>query len=206
MEKKVMIEDYNDLSNERGFQFEFHCALCDNKFKSEFVKSRSYSSSKTAETLGNAASLVGNFLGGKLGQLGHAIDAGTDFINGNKDGSDYDKEKEKAFIKAEKEAETNLFHCSNCERWVCEDCYVEAFGLCRECMEEKLERDREEAEREKEEIAAANICPKCGKSNPEGMRFCGYCGANISGVKECPHCGTENPIEMKFCGNCGKKL
>lgn len=33
------------------------------------------------------------------------------------------------------------------------------------------------------------ICPRCGKSNPEGTEFCLYCGANLQekgSVKEEP--------------------
>jgi class 3 adenylate cyclase/tetratricopeptide (TPR) repeat protein len=45
-------------------------------------------------------------------------------------------------------------------------------------------------------------CESCGGENPEGMRFCGHCGAQAVTTWTCS-CGGENPAEMKFCGHCG---
>jgi class 3 adenylate cyclase/tetratricopeptide (TPR) repeat protein len=47
-------------------------------------------------------------------------------------------------------------------------------------------------------------CPSCGSENPEGMKFCGECGAPLTG--RCPQCGFENPPRFKFCGGCGAPL
>ena len=50
----------------------------------------------------------------------------------------------------------------------------------------------------------ANICHKCGSVIPEGMKFCGNCGANVEIPKVvCANCGAEIPNGMKFCGQCG---
>ncbi len=27
------------------------------------------------------------------------------------------------------------------------------------------------------------VCPSCGRENPDGFRLCGYCGASLSGVE-----------------------
>jgi class 3 adenylate cyclase/tetratricopeptide (TPR) repeat protein len=43
-------------------------------------------------------------------------------------------------------------------------------------------------------------CLNCDFDNPEGMRFCGYCGTLINNI--CPNCGYSNPIQAKFCGKC----
>lgn len=40
--------------------------------------------------------------------------------------------------------------------------------------------------------------------NPEGMKFCGDCGAPCK--HHCPQCGFENPPRFKFCGDCGASL
>jgi hypothetical protein len=47
-------------------------------------------------------------------------------------------------------------------------------------------------------------CPGCGFQNPDGMRFCGKCGASI-GVT-CARCRFENPPGFEFCGKCGAPL
>ena len=47
-------------------------------------------------------------------------------------------------------------------------------------------------------------CPKCQFENPEGMKFCGDCGAKQE--KTCPKCNSSNPPGFKFCGECGHNL
>ncbi len=47
-------------------------------------------------------------------------------------------------------------------------------------------------------------CPKCQAGNPDGMKFCGECGAKLERV--CPRCHFPNPPQFKFCGQCGHDL
>ena len=47
-------------------------------------------------------------------------------------------------------------------------------------------------------------CAKCQFENPEGLIFCGKCGAKLE--KICPNCNLPNPLDFKFCGRCGQKL
>jgi class 3 adenylate cyclase/tetratricopeptide (TPR) repeat protein len=47
-------------------------------------------------------------------------------------------------------------------------------------------------------------CPKCQFENPEGLKFCGECGAKLERV--CPKCHSSNPPQFKFCGECGHNL
>ena len=47
-------------------------------------------------------------------------------------------------------------------------------------------------------------CPKCQFENPEGIKFCGECGAKIE--RTCLSCNSPNPPQFKFCGECGNKL
>ena len=47
-------------------------------------------------------------------------------------------------------------------------------------------------------------CPKCQFENPEGLKFCGECGAKLDRV--CPKCNSTNPVQFKFCGECGHNL
>jgi class 3 adenylate cyclase/tetratricopeptide (TPR) repeat protein len=47
-------------------------------------------------------------------------------------------------------------------------------------------------------------CPKCQFENPEGVKFCGECGAKLERL--CPSCNSSSPPNFKFCGECGHKL
>ena len=47
-------------------------------------------------------------------------------------------------------------------------------------------------------------CMKCNIDNPEGVKFCGECGAKLE--KVCPKCNYINPPQFKFCGDCGHDL
>jgi class 3 adenylate cyclase/tetratricopeptide (TPR) repeat protein len=47
-------------------------------------------------------------------------------------------------------------------------------------------------------------CPKCQFENPEGIKFCGECGARLE--RTCVSCNSPNPPQFKFCGECGNKL
>jgi len=47
-------------------------------------------------------------------------------------------------------------------------------------------------------------CPKCQFENPEGIKFCGECGAKLERL--CPSCNSSSPPNFKFCGECGHKL
>ena len=47
-------------------------------------------------------------------------------------------------------------------------------------------------------------CPKCQARNPEAMKFCGECGAELE--RFCPKCNSPNPPQFKFCGQCGCDL
>ncbi len=47
-------------------------------------------------------------------------------------------------------------------------------------------------------------CPRCDAENPDGMKFCGHCAAQLASL--CPSCGTANPSGNKFCGQCAAPL
>jgi class 3 adenylate cyclase/tetratricopeptide (TPR) repeat protein len=47
-------------------------------------------------------------------------------------------------------------------------------------------------------------CPNCQFENPEGIKFCGECGAKLERI--CPSCNSSSPPNFKFCGECGHKF
>jgi class 3 adenylate cyclase len=47
-------------------------------------------------------------------------------------------------------------------------------------------------------------CQQCTAENPEGLKFCNQCGAQLGA--RCPKCGFGNAPGAKFCGECGAPL
>ncbi|MFQ5911602.1 MAG: zinc-ribbon domain-containing protein, partial [Nitrospinota bacterium] len=47
-------------------------------------------------------------------------------------------------------------------------------------------------------------CPRCGRENRPGRKFCTGCGADLRAV--CPSCGSQIQPGDTFCGECGKPL
>src|SRR2546429_2776607 len=47
-------------------------------------------------------------------------------------------------------------------------------------------------------------CPQCAHENPQGVKFCGECGARLEA--RCPAGGAANPPANKFCGECGAPM
>jgi class 3 adenylate cyclase/tetratricopeptide (TPR) repeat protein len=47
-------------------------------------------------------------------------------------------------------------------------------------------------------------CSNCQFESPEGMRFCGQCGAALP--QRCSSCGSEAAATFRFCGRCGESL
>jgi class 3 adenylate cyclase/tetratricopeptide (TPR) repeat protein len=47
-------------------------------------------------------------------------------------------------------------------------------------------------------------CPTCQFDCPDGMKFCGLCGARLERL--CLDCHHPNPLSFRFCGNCGAAL
>ncbi len=47
-------------------------------------------------------------------------------------------------------------------------------------------------------------CPRCGRGNPDGARFCVACGASL--VPACPGCSAEVLPDARFCPSCGEAV
>lgn len=62
----------------------------------------------------------------------------------------------------------------------------------------------ENAEIIAQKAEAKIMCPKCGKPNALGAKFCFECGEKMN--KTCPKCNAAIAPGQKFCGACGEKL
>ena len=108
--------NHNDLSTDAGFQFEFFCDCCGNGVKSTFAQSSTYGQRKKTERVGRLASTIGGFLGGKAGDLGWALERGSDFLGDrfSEQSPEWRKEYERAFDAAQEEVRPLFRKCPSC--------------------------------------------------------------------------------------------
>ncbi len=206
-------DNYEDLSNERGYQFKFYCEKCGNGYVSSFQKS-------TTGAIAGALGVVGNLLGGRMSSLAGT----TDDIHRMAAGPQHDK----ALDEAVKEISASFKQCKRCGRWVCSEvCWNHERGLCKECAPElgeemaaaQAQHSQEEAfaharmsqeekhltEKDWDEQKVA-LCPSCGASVKAHAKFCAECGTSLVKELKCKKCGEKLETGTKFCGSCGTKV
>ena len=214
--------NYEDNSTNAGFQFTFYCDICGDGYKSSFIESETYKKGKGLRGLSRGVGVIGNMVGGKLWNLGNAVERGGDILSERFEGQspEWQKEHEKAFERAKNEAMQHFHRCHGCHKYVCDACFNEDEGLCTECaprQEVYVAKARAEAMRRNIEDAGAaatvwqgkiesktTICPTCGKPAGSG-KFCNNCGASME-LRVCPQCGAKNAQGVRFCNNCGQNL
>ena len=212
-------KNYDDLSTDAGFQYEFHCDCCGNGFRSTFRESSTYNSRKRAEGIGRGANLLNNLFGGKLSGLSNAIENGANMLRDRMEdrSPQWRKEQEETFDEAQEEVKPQFTKCPSCNSWVCADCWNEEEGLCINCAPREssyVAKARSQAMRrnidEMAETATVwhgkleertTLCPHCGKPAGQG-KFCNNCGKPLSLLK-CPNCGAMVQQGTKFCSECG---
>ena len=201
--------NHNDLSTDKGFQFEFFCDRCGNGFMSEF---------KTSAT-GIAAGAI-RAAGDILGGLFSRASRGSYEIQNAILGPAHDN----AFREAIDEIKVNFRQCPKCAGWVCQStCWNQKRSLCYQCapdVETELAAAQAQAtvEQVKEKVQkidltkdidiegkAAALCPSCG-AHTQGAKFCPECGKALRPKNECSHCGTKIEEGTKFCPECGNKM
>ncbi len=196
--------NYRDLSDENGYQFEFVCDICGSGYRSEFQRS----------ALGSASTLVSgasSVLGGLWG-ASNAARGAKDFMDRGA--------RDEALKKAANEIMPLFTRCPRDSRWVDETCWNEARGLCisdapKLAAEMEAERANVEISQMRqamqgEEVfsgdtsARTTVCTSCGK--PVGSeKFCSNCGAPTAQTK-CAGCGNDLAPDARFCANCGQSV
>ncbi len=202
------VQNYDDLSTDRGYQFKFYCDKCGNGHMSRFKPS----------VIGTAGSLLraaGSIFGGVLGQAGHGAYEVQQAIGG--------KAHDDALEEAVVEAKPNFTQCTRCGKWVCNEiCWNDQRGLCAECApkteveiaaaqsEAQVEQIREKV-RAKDQTRDLDLdldtpmvarCPKC-KAQTSGAKFCPECGTALAPKGTCASCGAKLTPKAKFCPECG---
>jgi hypothetical protein len=201
--------NYTDLSNQRGFQFQFFCRKCGNGYMSTYQ----------ANKLGfaqDAANAAASLLGGIFGRAASSANAIQNFVAG--------PQHDSALDAAVQEISPLFKQCTRCGQWVCEPvCWNKKAGLCENCapdLDEEIAAAQAEAARQQalqkarevdylgqrnlEQVVSVN-CPKCG-AKTQGGKFCPECGTTLATKRKCVNCGAEADGSPKFCPECGKSF
>ena len=205
MNQKGFANNYSDLSDGSGFQFEFYCERCHDAWRTDYDR---YAAGTASSILDTASS----FLGGFLGSAGTVVDRVRD--------SGYRSARDKAFEGALGEAEEHFNKCRRCANYFCAQCYNPNMHMCTNCaptVEEEANIAARHTEidmartRAEESVRSGGVktddhinCPSCGARVKPG-KFCGECGAQMQTKKFCSECGTEVQPGAKFCPDCGTK-
>ncbi len=219
---KSFTRNYNDNSTEAGFQFTFHCDICQDGYKSSFIESTTYKRGKGIRGLAQGASILGNLIGGAASNIGYNVQRGGDVLSERFQGQspEWQKEHEQAFERAQNEAMRHFHRCHACHQYVCDADFNEDDGLCVSCaprQEIAVAKARAEAMRRNISEAGESAtvwqgkierkttaCPACGKPAGTG-KFCNNCGASMA-LNKCAKCGGENALGVRFCNHCGASM
>ncbi len=222
------VNNYEDLSTDRGFQFKFYCDKCGNGFMSRFQPS----------ALGTAGSLLraaGDLFGGWASSAGNSAYEIQRSVGG--------KAHDEALQKAITEGKEHFHQCSRCGKWVCpEVCWNAQAGQCEDCAPDyqeelasahahaKADATREQLNEKaratdyvskidmsvgafakaptpaEQQSAAAPKCTSCG-SDVGKAKFCPECGLPTAPPRPtCNGCGHQPEGTPKFCPECGAKM
>jgi hypothetical protein len=205
-------DNFRDLSNAEGYQFEFHCERCGNGFRSGFQRDK-------VEMGRGMLRAVGSLFGGKVEELSNATQ------QWRYDRATNSPAKDRALTAAVNEVKDQFRQCRGCGDWMCAtQCWNDTVGQCLRCspsVAEEVARAQSAAQRDQIWQAAqqhdwtANVnvetratlnCPTCG-TKTSGGKFCASCGSSLSVAVKCSGCGfADNATGAMFCSECGNKL
>lgn len=215
MGKKIEFsKNYNDLSTDQGFQFEFFCDRCGSGYRTRFQPS-------VIGKVTGALDVASNLFGGLVGR---ARD-----ISESVRSASWERAHDEAFENAVVEIRPDFRQCPRCSSWVCvKSCWNQERGLCKECApdlsvemaaaqssrtveeiwahSQMAEEDRQMLQEKSWREGARATCPQCGKPLAKKVKFCPECGARIQAAEQCPKCGAKLLTGAKFCAECGEKI
>jgi len=194
------VRNVDDLSDDGGYKFRFHCDRCNDGVESQYVSS-------SANILKTGLEIFQMFrpFGGFGNQAVSNIDRG---LRG--------KERDAAYETAVNEAAVHFHKCSHCGQHVCGHCWNDSVGLCEGCAPDAHEKAAIEAAsiasaKQVEAVRSAGTtthaqitCPVCNQE-AGGGKFCQSCGANVSATRARAKCKAALSPTARFCGECGQK-
>jgi hypothetical protein len=201
-------DNYNDLSTDRGFQWEFDCERCGNGYRSKF---RPSATGLATEALDVAGDLLGGVFG-TAASVGDRVHSAA-----------WERAHDEAFSRAIKEVKGYFVQCPHCNNWVCRQrCWNESRGLCLGCapdvaVEAASAQAEAIADQAIEEVQARKYsvkdylagdslraaCPNCGAAAKSSAKFCAECGTPLKQSRFCIECGCPIEAGAKFCPECG---
>jgi hypothetical protein len=193
------VRNVEDLSDDGGYKFRFHCDRCSDGVESQYSRS----SANVLKTGLQIMQIFRNFGWGST-----AVDGVDRGLRG--------KERDAAYERAVSEALVHFSKCSRCGLRVCTHCWNLRAGLCEGCAPTAIEeagsaaaqlqaRQAVDAVRSGGQAPGASTCPVCYQPSGGG-RFCRSCGTALATVRHCAECGHELPTGTSFCGQCGSRV
>jgi len=203
----------HDLSNssgvDAGFQFEFYCQRCSDRWRTAF---KPYRSAQAGGWLQKGASLFGGLLGEAGSVLNGVAEAG------------WHSARDAAFKEAVEAGKAHFNRCGNCHEYVCGQCFDGASGRCFDCAPNvtvAITRARaqgevvsaaQKAEAEGQKRGGRHdvgqemqlVCPEC-HAETHGAKFCPECGHKMAQQVACRACSTPLEPGTKFCTECGQR-
>ena len=207
------VSNYNDLSTDRGFQFEFVCNRCGGGFRMPF---EAWATGNISSALDAASSLFGGVFS-SAANIGERVRS-----------AGWQKAHDQALAEATAAIKPQFVQCPRCRSWVCrKSCWNTKRGLCKGCAPDLgVEMSAAQASRSVEEVWAHAAmaeedkklaegnwsetvhasCPQCETPLATNAKFCPNCGAKIQSTAFCKECGVKLQPGAKFCADCGTKV
>ena len=114
-------DNYEDLSDETGFQFRFYCGRCDQDYLSDPEPCAHQEESEFLTIVGKIFT--------------HTADRGGE-LTCDEEGIQHDV----ALRSAIAEVREHFHQCHSCGEWICDVCWNQDFGLCQKCAPSRMRR------------------------------------------------------------------
>lgn len=204
--------NFHDLSNAEGYQFEFYCERCGNGYRSAFHRDK-------VEMGRGLLRAVGSLFGGAVEEVSRSAE------QWRYDRATNSPAKDRALTAAVEEISPSFQQCRGCGDWMCKSlCWNDEIGQCLRCspiVAEEVARAQSAAQRDQiwqqarqqdwtKDVDLATRarlnCPSCGVKT-DGGKFCSACGSPLAIPATCGGCGsTANKPGAVFCSDCGNRL
>lgn len=213
MSEMQFSNNYRDLSDSQGvdagFQFEFYCERCSDRWRTHF---KPYRSAQASGWLQKGANMFGGLLGNASSVLSGMAQAG------------WHSARDEAFTEAIAAGKAHFNRCGNCHDYVCATCFDSQNGLCYNCapnVNVKISQARAQGEvsaaseiaNDEGKVRGARrdvtqamqlVCPQC-RAETHGAKFCPECGFKMAQQVSCISCPTMLQPGTKFCTECGTR-